>query len=161
MDNSNSQSVITSDMEITGNVKTSGSIQIAGKIKGDVACGHDIELAKTGGIAGNITVNSIVIEGCVDGNVDARERIELKASATVNGDLKARRFSAEEGVAVSGKIEITPGAGSQSAPAATPAPKAEEHAAPAVEPAKQATFATSAPAPTNRGDGRGNLFAKR
>ena len=145
METTTSQSVITADMEITGNIKTNGSIQIDGKIKGDIGCGHDIALGKSGAITGNIAVNSIVMEGAVTGNITARDRIELKATASINGDVKAKRFSAEEGVTLAGKIEITPGAADEAASAA----KAEERPAAYVAPAAA------------RPEPRGSLFPKR
>jgi len=153
METTNSQSVITADMEITGNIKTNGSIQIDGKVKGDIASGNDIALGKAGTITGNIAVNSVVIEGTVTGNIVARDRVELKASATINGDLKAKRFCAEEGVTLAGKIEIIPGATGEAAPAA----KAEERSA-AGEPARPNAYVASAAA---RPEPRGSLFPKR
>ncbi|MBI5396808.1 MAG: polymer-forming cytoskeletal protein [Verrucomicrobia bacterium] len=151
--NTNSQSVVTADMEITGNIKTNGSIQIDGKIKGDIAAGHDIALGKSGAITGNIAVNAIVIEGAVTGNITARDRIELKATASINGDVKAKRFSAEEGVTLAGKIEITPGAAGD---AAAPAAKSEERSA--AEPARPTAYVASA---ASRPEPRGSLFPKR
>ncbi len=148
---SNSQSIITADAEVTGNIKTSGSLLIDGKVEGDVACGHDITMGKTGSIKGNTTVNSIVVEGTVEGNIVAHERIELKASTRMTGDLKAKRLSVEEGVAFSGKAEITPsGAGEASAA------KSENRSA-STESSRSATTAAGAARP----DVRGNLFGKR
>ncbi|MCX7824389.1 MAG: polymer-forming cytoskeletal protein [Verrucomicrobiae bacterium] len=148
----NSQSVFTADMEIKGNITTKGSIQIDGKVEGDITCGHDITLGKSGAIKGNIVLTSMTVEGSVDGNITARDRIELKSTARINGDMKAKRFCAAEGVALAGKIESTPG----EAPAAAPAPKAEERPA-AAEPARLTTYSASG---TARPD-RGNLFTKR
>jgi len=150
----NSQSVFTADMEIKGNITTKGSIQIDGKIEGDIACGRDITLGKVGAIKGNISVSSMTIEGAVDGNITARDRIELKATARINGDMKAKRFCAAEGVTLAGKIEITPGE-APAAPAA-PAPKAEERPAPA-EPTRLTSYSASATARQERG----TLFTKR
>ncbi|MBI5685686.1 MAG: polymer-forming cytoskeletal protein [Verrucomicrobia bacterium] len=144
---SNSQSIITADAEVTGNIKTNGSLQIDGKVEGDVACGHDVAVGKTGSVKGNTTVNSIVVEGTIEGNITARERIELKSSTRMVGDLKAKRLAIEEGVAFSGKAEITP-----SATGETGAAKAENRSA-----ASSAAAASVAARP----DPRGNLFGKR
>ncbi len=141
---SNSQSIITADAEVTGNIKTNGSLQIDGKVEGDVACGHDVVVGKTGSIKGNTTVNSIVVEGTIEGNITARERIELKSSTRMTGDMKAKRLAVEEGVAFSGKAEITPsGAGEAKAESRSAAPPA------------------AAGSTAVRTDPRGNLFGKR
>jgi cytoskeletal protein CcmA (bactofilin family) len=142
-------------MEIKGNITTRGSIQIDGKVEGDIACGHDITLGKVGAIKGNISLSSMTVEGSVDGNITARDRIELKGTARINGDMKAKRFCAAEGVTLSGKIEITPGE-APAAPAAAPAPKTEERPA-AAEPTRLTSYSASASARQDRG----NLFTKR
>jgi cytoskeletal protein CcmA (bactofilin family) len=102
-----------------------------------------VAVGKTGSIKGNTTVNSIVVEGTIEGNIVARERIELKSSTRMTGDLKAKRLAVEEGVAFSGKAEITPSGAGESAAKGSAAP---------------AAAAASAAA---RPDPRGNLFGKR
>ena len=153
----NSQSVVTADMEIKGNITTKGSVQIDGKIEGDIICGRDIALGKVGAIKGSISVSSMIIEGSVDGNITARDRIELKATARINGDMKAKRFCAAEGVALLGKIEITPGEAAAAAAPAAPAAKVVEERPAQAEPARLTSYSASA---TARQD-RGNLFTKR
>lgn len=153
----NSQSVITADMEIKGNIKTNGSVQIDGKIEGDLACGRDVALGKAGAIKGNVAASSLVIEGAVDGNVVARERVELKSSARINGDLKAKRFCAEEGVTLSGKIEIIPGPPAETAAPAAPAERTEERPALA-DPVRTTPYVASV---TPRQEPRGGVFPKR
>ena len=143
---SNSQSIITADAEVIGNIKTNGSLLIDGKVEGDVACGHDVAGGKTGSIKGNTTVNSMIVEGTIEGNITARERIEMKASTRMTGDVKAKRLAMEEGVAFSGKAEITPSATGEAA-----AKTESRSAAPAASSASAAA----------RPDPRGNLFGKR
>jgi cytoskeletal protein CcmA (bactofilin family) len=53
-------------------------------------------------------VNSVVVLGAIKGNIVAKERIELKGTARVAGDIKAKRLVVEEGVSLVGKSEITP-----------------------------------------------------
>ncbi len=143
-----SQSIITADAEITGNIKTGGSLQIDGKVEGDVTAAHDVIIGKTGSVKGNTSVNSIVVEGTVEGNIVARERIELKASTRMTGDLKGKRLSVEEGVAFSGKAEITPSGSGDTA-------KSENR------PATTDAARSAAPASTARPDVRGNLFGNK
>ena len=115
------QSVLSAEVEITGTVKTSGSIRIDGKLDGELNCGGDAVIGKSAAIKGNLTVNSVSIAGSITGNVTARDRIEMKASARVMGDIKAKRLAVEDGVTFVGKSEVNPsGGGVSSAPAAEP-----------------------------------------
>jgi cytoskeletal protein CcmA (bactofilin family) len=133
MENTN-QSVISSDVEITGTVKTSGGIRIDGKLDGDLNCSGDAVIGKSANIKGNLTTNSISIEGSINGNVHAKDRIEMKSTARVNGDIKAKRLAVEDGVTFVGKSEVNPSGGPVEPPKAQvpPGEKKEEEKGPAM-----------------------------
>ncbi|MBU1693592.1 MAG: polymer-forming cytoskeletal protein [Verrucomicrobia bacterium] len=120
------QSVIAAEVEITGTVKTSGSIRIDGKLDGELNCGGDAVIGKSATIKGNLTVSTASIAGAITGNVTARDRIEMKSSARVMGDIKAKRLAVEDGVTFVGKSEVNPSA---TPSAAAPASQEEEPAA--------------------------------
>src|SRR5881628_615344 len=77
------QSVIAADVEITGTIKTSGSVRIDGKLDGELHCSGDAIIGKEAKIKGNLIVQSTTIEGTIAGNVTAKDRIEMKSSARV------------------------------------------------------------------------------
>ncbi|NKB22862.1 MAG: polymer-forming cytoskeletal protein [Kiritimatiellae bacterium] len=110
----NSQSVISSETEITGTVKTSGAIQIDGKLNGDLESGGDATIGKSANIKGNLAINSITISGTVNGNITAKDRIEMTSTARVTGDIKAKRLAVEDGVTFVGKSEVNPSGSSVS-----------------------------------------------
>lgn len=118
------ESVIDSQVEIVGTVKTAGSLRIDGKLQGDLNCGGDATIGKTAQIKGNINVNSVSIAGTVTGNITAKDRIEMKASARVMGDIKAKRLAVEDGVTFVGKSEVNPSGVAVASPEAPPAPAA-------------------------------------
>ncbi|MBN1269280.1 MAG: polymer-forming cytoskeletal protein [Kiritimatiellae bacterium] len=107
MDNA-TESVIDSQVEIVGTVKTAGSLRIDGKLQGDLQCGGDATIGKSANIKGNLNVNSVTIAGTVNGNVSAKDRIEMKSSARVMGDIKSKRLAVEDGVTFVGKSEVNP-----------------------------------------------------
>jgi cytoskeletal protein CcmA (bactofilin family) len=102
------QSTISSEVEITGTVKSSGSVRIDGKLDGELQCSGDAIIGKSASIKGNLAVNSVTIEGQIHGNITAKDRIEMKSSARVNGDIKSKRLSVEDGVTFVGKSEVSP-----------------------------------------------------
>jgi cytoskeletal protein CcmA (bactofilin family) len=125
MEPQNTQSLISADMQITGNIKTSGSVRIDGKIDGELTSSADSIIGKDAVIKGNLNVNSVTIEGTINGNVTAKDRIEMKSSARVTGDIKAKRLSVEDGVMFVGKSEVNP-SGTAAAPAPAPASEKEK-----------------------------------
>ena len=119
------QSVIAADVEITGTVKSAGSLRIDGKLDGELNCTGDTIVGKTATVKGNLNVNSAIIEGTINGNVTAKDRIEMKSSARMTGDIKSKRLSVEDGVTFIGRSEVNP-SGAASPIAATPVVEAGE-----------------------------------
>ena len=118
MSNENHESVIGSDVEIIGTIKSSGTVRLDGKLEGELQCGGNAILGKTAQVKGNVTATSVSIEGKISGNILAKDKIEMKATATVNGDIKARRLSVEDGVTFVGRSEVNPN--SQPVPSMAP-----------------------------------------
>lgn len=106
--NQASQSVISSEVEIIGTIKTSGSIQIEGRVEGEILSQGDVSIGKSGSVKGNLRVNSVTLSGTVQGNIEAKDRIALKSTARLLGDIKAKRLSVEDGVTFVGKSEVNP-----------------------------------------------------
>ena len=108
MSNESHESVIGSDVEIIGTIKSNGTVRLDGKLEGELLCGGNAILGKSAQVKGNVTATSVTIEGKINGNILAKDKIEMKATATVNGDIKARRLSVEDGVTFVGRSEVNP-----------------------------------------------------
>ena len=123
------KTVIAEDVEITGTVKCASHVQLDGKLNGDLNCNGNAIIGTSAAVKGNISVESITVMGNVTGNIIARDRIELKATTRLSGDIKARRLTVEDGVTFVGKSEVNP-----SGPALPKAPGAGEARPPVAEP---------------------------
>ena len=118
MSNGTQESVIGADVEIIGTIKSNGNIRLDGTLEGELQCGGNAILGKNAQVKGNVTATSVSIEGKISGNILAKDKIEMKATATVNGDIKARRLSVEDGVTFVGRSEVNPNAQPMPAPSA-------------------------------------------
>jgi cytoskeletal protein CcmA (bactofilin family) len=98
-------------VEIVGSIKCSGNIHLAGKLNGDLTCSGNAVLLESASVKGNLSVESVSVMGQVSGNITARDRIELKSTARVAGDIKSKRLTVEDGVTFVGKSEVNPSAG--------------------------------------------------
>jgi cytoskeletal protein CcmA (bactofilin family) len=127
----NSKNVLNSDVEIKGNVKFSGELTLEGKLEGEVNSDGTLNVGETGTINGNVNASVVVIRGKVNGNVVAREKIEIKSKAELFGDIRASKLTIEEGVTFVGRTEVNP---NKVAPTPPPRPAAapSEPAKPAV-----------------------------
>ncbi len=102
------RSILSAEVEFHGTIKTSGSIQIEGRVEGEILSQGDVILGKSGVIKGNLNVNSVTVAGTIQGNITAKDRIELKSTARLLGDIKAKRLAVEDGVTFVGKSEVNP-----------------------------------------------------
>ena len=153
------KTIISDDVEITGSIKCSGGVKMSGKLNGDLACAGEVLVEKGAAIKGNVAAASIVVWGMVKGNISAKERIELKGSARVAGDIKAKRLVVEEGVTLVGKSEISPSesaSGEMSMDVDAPAAGSEEAAKTDDEGAKASPMPRPGMAPRT-----GQLFARK
>lgn len=115
---SSSKNVLNSDVEIKGNLKFSGELTLEGKLDGEINTDGVLNLGETGIINGNMNVNSAIVRGKINGNVIAKDKIEIKAKAEVFGDIRAAKLVIEEGVTFVGKSEVNPNKVAPSAPSA-------------------------------------------
>ena len=102
------RTVIAEDVEITGAIKCESNVQLDGKLNGDLTCIGDALIGSTANVKGNISVNCVTVLGQINGNITAKDKIELKASAYVNGDIRSKRMTVEDGVTFVGKSEVYP-----------------------------------------------------
>src|SRR6266699_4720530 len=126
-----SKNVLNSDVEIKGTLKFSGELTFDGKLDGDINSEGSLNLGDNAVVKGNINVNTVVVRGKINGNVVAREKIEIKAKTEMFGDIRAPKLVIEEGVTFVGKSEVNP---NKVSPVPPPPPQGEP--AKAAEPAK-------------------------
>ncbi|MHC4183171.1 MAG: bactofilin family protein [Planctomycetota bacterium] len=100
---------LTSGTEIEGTIKFSDAMRIDGKFNGELITDNgDLVVGKTGSVKANVKVRSAVIEGRVDGDIKASDKVELKQKAHLIGDLQANTLILEEGVVFVGQCNVNP-----------------------------------------------------
>lgn len=126
--NGTTKNTLGSDVEIKGNLKFSGELTFEGKLEGEIQTDGVLNLGDSATVNGNINAQSVIVRGKVNGNITAKEKIEIKTKAELFGDIRASKLSVEEGVTFVGKTEVNPNKISPTPSAARPgeAPKAPE-----------------------------------
>ena len=103
--------------EIEGKYTFSGTVMLNGKFKGEISSNDTLIIGEKAVVNASIRAGVILINGEVVGNVLGTERVELRGTARVFGDVEAPVVVVEEGVMFDGKCKMTKG---QSAEAAAP-----------------------------------------
>jgi cytoskeletal protein CcmA (bactofilin family) len=96
-------SVLSSDLKITGNVKTSGDIQVEGVVDGDIRA-HMLTVGESATIKGEIVADDIVINGRVVGRVRGL-KVRLTSTARVEGDIIHKTIAIESGAHFEGSVQ--------------------------------------------------------
>ncbi|HEY3853458.1 MAG TPA: polymer-forming cytoskeletal protein [Verrucomicrobiae bacterium] len=128
--NNDSKNFLNSEVEVKGTLRFGGELTFDGKLEGDIQSDGTLHLGDNAAIKGNISANSVVVRGKVNGNVTAKEKIDIKSKTEMFGDIRAARLVMEEGVTFVGQTEVNPNKVSPAAPrpgepvkpAATPKP---------------------------------------
>ncbi len=100
---------LTSDADIKGTIKFGEAMRVDGNFEGELISDKgELTVGKTGSVKADVIVRSAVIEGRVDGNIKASDKVELKQKAHLIGDLQAKALVIEEGVVFVGKCNVNP-----------------------------------------------------
>lgn len=118
-------STLSSDLHITGNIKTTGDIQVEGTIEGDIRA-HLLTIGESATIKGEVVADDVVINGRIVGRVRGL-KVRLSSSARVEGDIIHKTIAIESGAHFEGSVQRQddPLSGKSSKPAA-PASPAED-----------------------------------
>ena len=127
-----SKNVLNSDVEVKGNLKFTGELTFDGKLDGEIHTDGTLNLGDGAVVNGNINATNVVVRGKVNGNISAKEKIEIKAKTELFGDIRATKLVIEEGVTFVGKTEVNPNKVAPIAPPSRPGdmPKIPEPAKP-------------------------------
>jgi len=96
-------SVLSSDLTITGNVASSGDIQVEGTIEGDIRAAH-LTVGETATVRGEVVAEEVVVHGRVVGRLRGL-KVRLSASARVEGDIIHKTIAIESGAHFEGSVQ--------------------------------------------------------
>lgn len=114
-------SIIAAGMSVVGDCETDGTIRIEGKVEGTVRAGKAVVVGKEGVVDGHVVTQDAVISGRVTGTVTAESRLEVQATARIDGEVAALRMQLEEGAELNGRLSMGEGVRSSS-----PTPEPEQ-----------------------------------
>jgi len=92
---------------IKGELSGSEDLYLDGEVEGSVELKqHSLTIGPHGQVRANIHAREVVVHGKVDGNVSGDERVELKKSAVLTGDIATQRIMIEDGAFFKGAIDL-------------------------------------------------------
>jgi len=86
-------SIIKTDLVVNGGLVSKGSVQVDGKVEGDVRAKR-LTIGEKAAIVGDVYADKATIRGRVDGSIMARE-VHLCATCHVKGNIVSKILSVE------------------------------------------------------------------
>lgn len=96
-------SIIGQDMSINGDLSFQSKIQVDGRIQGNLT-GTSLVVSETGRIVGNVSSESLVCYGQIDGDLTVG-KLFLKKTGVINGRVETSDLSVESGGSLNGEIK--------------------------------------------------------
>lgn len=98
--------VISSGIQVRGNLSGSGDLIVHGRMEGNIALRAHVTVEEDGTLVTDIETDELTVHGKVSGNAEAAENIAIKSTATYVGDLRCPRIVLENGARFRGRIEM-------------------------------------------------------
>ena len=96
-------SVLSADLTVVGNLRTTRDIQVEGTVEGDIRA-HLLTVGETATIRGEIVADDIVVNGRVIGRVRGL-KVRLTSTAKVEGDIIHKTIAIESGAHFEGSVQ--------------------------------------------------------
>jgi cytoskeletal protein CcmA (bactofilin family) len=99
-----------------GQIVAGEDLLIEGQFDGSISLNdHCLTVGPEGRVKAEIRARQVVVQGSVIGNIEAREKVDIRRSGNVVGDLVAATVAIEDGAYFKGSIDISRGEGAGAA----------------------------------------------
>jgi cytoskeletal protein CcmA (bactofilin family) len=99
---SNGQSIV-----IKGDISGGEDLVIAGRVEGSITLnGRVLTLAAGSHVVGEIEAGTVIVSGKMDGTIDAKDRLDIKSTADVKGQLSTAKLIVADGSQMNAKVDM-------------------------------------------------------
>jgi cytoskeletal protein CcmA (bactofilin family) len=103
---------------IKGELTGSEDLYVDGQVEGNISLKtNSLTVGPNGLVKASVEAKGVVVQGKLEGNIQASDRVDLRKSAVVTGDILTQRISIEEGAYLKGKVDIHTKPEAKAAPA--------------------------------------------
>ncbi|BBM59532.1 hypothetical protein JMUB5056_1116 [Leptotrichia hongkongensis] len=104
-ENVNGISTISMETTITGTIESNSVFKMEGVLNGDIKGNKLVHVGKTGQVKGNITAETVVVDGEVSGEIIA-DKVEIGGTGKVYATITSAVFVIQEGGIFEGRKKI-------------------------------------------------------
>ena len=103
------------DAVFKGQLHFEKGVRLLGKFEGEITSEGQLVIAEGATLTGDVKAGTVRVDGQVKGNVNAATKVQLSASARLEGDLQTQRLEVAEGAMLVGRCVV--GTNGQTKPA--------------------------------------------
>ncbi len=98
--------VLGADATFKGDLSFESAAKVLGRFEGSIKAKGRVYVADGSTCKATLIAKEIAVEGLVDGNVEADDRVELKPTGKILGDVVAKRMTMADGATLDGHVRI-------------------------------------------------------
>jgi cytoskeletal protein CcmA (bactofilin family) len=99
---SSTPSIIGPELTIKGNLSTNGSVQIDGKVEGDIDS-KSLTIGETAEVNGVVSASEVMVRGNMQGEIKSNT-VQLSSNARITGDIVHESLAVEAGASIEGRL---------------------------------------------------------
>lgn len=94
---------------LVGKLTIEGDLRIQGTVEGELHATGDVDIEARATVRASVEGRNVSIRGEVHGDTNARERLLLAGSGTLNGNVRVARLAIEDGATLNGNVTMQKG----------------------------------------------------
>jgi cytoskeletal protein CcmA (bactofilin family) len=94
------------NVTVEGTISGSEPIVVEGTVRGRIDLSADLRIGTKARLEASVHAKNVLVEGKITGDVSADDRVELVASAAVDGNIKAPKIIVAEGAKFRGSVDM-------------------------------------------------------
>ena len=97
---------IAGGTEFEGKVKATSDFRVDGKITGTLHCDAKVIIGPGGVVDGEVICQNAMVEGTLTGKIRVKEMLNIRANATVQGEVRYGKLQVEAGAVLVGDVQL-------------------------------------------------------
>lgn len=97
-------STLGKTLQVEGTLSGQGSVTVLGELQGTIGVDGDVHLPQGARVKADVTADNIEVGGEVEGNLRARDRVEVFSHGQVVGDIQAPKILIANGARFRGNV---------------------------------------------------------
>ena len=94
------------DIVLEGKLTGNEPVAVEGTVRGSINLSADLVVGPRARVEATVHATTVVVEGQLTGDISADDRVELVASASVDGNIKAPKIVVAEGAKFRGSVDM-------------------------------------------------------